>query len=256
MGFAVLQGLVTKGLFKPEEIGVFDPSEAVQARCKAAGFSIFGRVEDGFLACKTLLLAVKPQMMGQALAPLAPLARESGVLVVSLAAGISTTFIQSALGAALPVVRTGPNTPLLVGYGATTLCRSPEVSDEQFDRVCAMFEAIGLIARVEESQMDTYTPVNGSSPAFVYRLIGALEDSAVKRGVPRDAARTLICSTVIGSAHMVLETGQAPADLTAAVCSPGGATLAALASFDQFEFERMIDEAFEGCVRRAGELGQ
>ena len=149
-----------------------------------------------------------------------------------------------------------PNTPLLLGCGATALCPSDNISDEDFDFVKRIFSASGVCQVLPENQMNTVISVNGSSPAYIYLFAKAMRDYAIEQGISESSAMELICSTLKGSAEMLTKSGDDVDTLIRKVSSPGGTTLAALDVLDRGGFYENIKEAMAACTKRAGELGR
>lgn len=256
MGMAILGGCAAKGLIAPAQIGAYDPVEAARKNCEQKGFTVFDSPQEAYRSANMVLLAVKPQMIGDLLQSLKQTAKESKPLVITIAAGISTDYIKSYLGSDTPVIRVMPNTPLLIGQGASALCHTPEVTAEQFSRVRALFDALGVTACIEESQMNAIISVNGSVPAYVYYFLRALMQAAEKEGIDPEVAKLLLCHTFIGSANMVLQSEDDIDELIRKVCSPGGTTLAALAEFDRNGISAAIQAGCDACRNRAEELGK
>lgn len=178
-------------------------------------------------------------------------------VIVSILAGVSSAYLRElAKIQDLRVIRIMPNTPLLVGEGASALCRTDNVSDSEFSYIYSIFENSGVAAKISESKMNEIININGSSPAYVFLFTMAVMKYAEKKGIDYNAALNLFCQTLIGSAKMMLESGKTPEELKVMVTSPGGTTLAALNVFEQRNFVDIILEAFEACVKRAEELGK
>lgn len=205
--------------------------------------------------CSIIFLAVKPQNFAEVLTDLKANVDEH-TLFVSIAAGISTRYITDSLGCQCPVIRTMPNTPLLIGKGATAICRTPNVSDEDFALVQSLFSACGTVTVLDETQMNAVISVNSSSPAYIYLFAKAMMDSAVQQGIDADTALSLICQTFEGSAQMLRQPDLTPETLIKMVSSPGGTTLQALDVLYKSGFEQMIDSAMKACTKRAEELGR
>ncbi len=256
MAGAIINGIVGTKTFSPQKIYVFDVN---QEKCKvlqaSAGIHAADSITELAGRCSILFLAVKPQNFAEVLADLKPVVNDTK-LFVSIAAGISTSYIISALGCPCPVIRTMPNTPLLIGKGATALCRTDNVSDDSFDLVKSLFAACGTVMVLKENQMNAVISVNSSSPAYVYLFAKAMMDSAVKQGIDADTALQLICQTFEGSAGMLRRPDLTPDALIKMVSSPGGTTLKALDVFYEHGFEQIIDDAMTACTKRAEELGR
>jgi len=203
---------------------------------------------------EVLVLAVKPQVMEQALASIAPKLAE-GTLVISILAGVPTARLQAGLPAGARVVRAMPNTPALVGAGATALCKGSAATDADLAAARELFEAGGRVVVVSEAQMDAVTGLSGSGPAYVMTVIEALADGGVKAGLARDVALELATHTVLGSARLLAETGQHPGALRDAVTSPGGTTIHGLAALERGGLRSALIEAVSAAAARSRELG-
>ena len=148
-----------------------------------------------------------------------------------------------------------PNTPSIVGRGATALALSPDLPPQDVARATALFKSVGSVTVVEERLMDAVTGLSGSGPAYVFLIIEALADGGVKAGLPRPVAATLAAQTVLGAATMVLETGLHPAELKDRVASPGGTTIAGLHALEQGGLRAALISAVEAAAERSAELG-
>jgi pyrroline-5-carboxylate reductase len=175
-------------------------------------------------------------------------------LVVSIAAGISLDQLCGWIGHKR-VIRVMPNTPCLVGEGASAFCGSDDVTKEDNDWIESMLSSVGLAVQVEEKQMDAVTGLSGSGPAYVCLIIEALADGGVLAGLPRQMAMKLATQTVLGTARMVAETGRHPGELKDAVASPGGTTIAAIAVLEQNGVRGALVKAVEASAKRSQELG-
>ena len=200
-----------------------------------------------------VILAVKPQ---QAAVVLAAIQQAVGPdkLVVSIMAGVRSTSIEEALASGTRVVRVMPNTPALVGTGATAICAGRNASREDLDCVESIFARTGLVVRVDEKQMDAVTGLSGSGPAYVFTFIEALSDAGVKNGLTREVAAKLALQTVLGAARMLAETGEHPAKLREQVTSPGGTTIAGLHVLENGRFRGTIMDAVDAACQRSKEL--
>jgi len=176
-------------------------------------------------------------------------------LILSIAAGIRLEQMQAWLGAAFPIVRCMPNTPALIGAGATGLIANEHASGAQRKRAETILGAAGRTAWIEtEDLMDTVTALSGSGPAYFFLLVEALEDAAVAQGLPRETARMLASQTCLGAGRMLVEGGEAPGKLRERVTSPGGTTAAALAAFDAGGLRELVAKAVAAAADRAREL--
>jgi pyrroline-5-carboxylate reductase len=255
MAAALIGGLVAKG-FDPRAISVIELSPAARERLGARYPVHIATAPDAAMqGCDTLVLAVKPQDMRPALASLATAVR--GKLVVSIAAGITLGALSRWLGGHRKLVRCMPNTPALIGAGIAGLFALPEVSAEERQRAEAILRAVGDVVWLEDERLlDAVTAVSGSGPAYVFWFIEQLADSAVRLGLPREAALRLALQTVLGAARLAAASTKAPADLRKDVTSKGGTTEAALAVFDAEKLAERFARALEAAARRSEELGK
>lgn len=255
MAGAIINGIIGTGSYPVDQIMVYDSNDEKMKVYREKGFRTALSSVELTLACDIIFLAVKPQNFAEVLEGLRGVVTPKK-LFVTIAAGISTAYIKEALGCECPVVRAMPNTPLLIGKGATALCRSKEVSDQDFALVQSYFASCGIVSTIEETSMNAVISVNGSSPAYVYLFAKAVVDGAVKQGISEETALMLFCQTLVGSAGMLLETGSTPGDLIKMVSSPGGTTLKALDVLYDRGFEQLINDAMLACTKRAEELGK
>ncbi len=220
-------------------------------------------VEDAALiteAPDVVFIAVKPQLISSVLTSLRDLPAYggkagTGPLFVSVAAGITTKRLRELLPEGARVVRTMPNTPLLVGAGMTAVVGDGGASDEDVDLVYGLFACLGRAVVVDELQMDAVCAVSGSGPAYVAAMVESMRDGGVKQGLSYDLAETLALQTVLGTARLIHETNQAPQDVRRAVCSPGGTTLAALDAMDKAGFSAAVEKGVAAATQRSFELG-
>ncbi len=203
----------------------------------------------------TIVLAVKPQVLQSVCAELGHALGDASPLIVSIAAGIRIEQIERWIGRPLPIVRAMPNTPALVGAGATGLIANVRASADDRARAEALLGAAGRTAWIErEALMDAVTALSGSGPAYFFLLVEALEDAAVAQGLPRETARMLASQTCLGAGRMLAESGEAPSTLRERVTSPGGTTAAALAAFEEGGFRELVSDAVAAATERGREL--
>lgn len=255
MAGAIIGGILKKEIARPAGITVYDiraekTAPYAQRGLKAA--SSIGALSD---ASDVVFLSVKPQNYEEVLAELAKSVRPSQI-IVSIAAGISTSYIRSRLGSGAKVVRVMPNTPLLLGEGASALCRGEHVTEDEFDFVKDIFASGGVVEELPEDKMNAVIAVNGSSPAYVYLFAKAVIDEAAAEGIDAETAKRLISKTLVGSAKMLTSSGKTPDELITMVSSPGGTTLKALEALYEHGFEGAVADAMRRCTKRAEELGR
>ena len=232
MATRLSRGFLSAGLATKDRIVASDPyPAAAEAFAAQTGDVSAATNREVATAADVIFLAVKPQQMSQVLIELHGHAKREH-LVISIAAGIPLTALAAGLGDAPRLVRVMPNTPCLVGSGASGYCLGPNATVEDAALVNKLLGAVGIARQVDESLLDAVTGLSGSGPAFVYVLIEALSDGGVKMGLSREVALALAAQTVRGAAEMVLATGEHPGQLKDAVTSPGGTTIAGLAALE------------------------
>lgn len=254
MAEALIGGMLSAKLCRPDSIRAADPAAERRDHLKTQfGIQVSESNRDVASWGDCIVLAVKPQMIGEVLKEIAGELAES--LVVSIAAGVPISRVADLCGRRTRVIRAMPNTPALVQEGMTVLAVGADVGKHDVDDVRRIFEAVGKVVPVEERLMDAVTGLSGSGPAYVFLVIEALIDGGVKMGLPRDIATVLATQTVLGAAHMVLETGQHPASLKDRVTSPGGTTIAGVYRLEQGRLRATLIEAVEAAAKRSQELG-
>ncbi len=253
MATAIINGIVEKKLYEASSIYVYDIDSAKLESFAERGMNKLNAISDVATLCDIIFLAVKPQNFHDVLTEMKESYNPSSI-VVSIAAGISTDKIKSYLGKDAKVVRTMPNTPLMLGYGATALSFVPPVKQNEFDEVLKIFGSVGVTEVLPEEKMNEVISVNGSSPAYVYLFAKAIVDGAVAQGIEYETALNLTVNTMLGSAYMLLNSGKTPDELIKMVSSPGGTTLKALEAFQSHDFNGIVSKAMDACTRRAKEL--
>jgi len=257
MATALARGFVQADLVRPESVSASDPSAEARA---AFGREVPGaKVETAnrsvVSAADVVLLAVKPQQMDDVLAGIRTAVRSES-LVVSIAAGVTLARLAGGLPDGQRIVRVMPNTPCLIGRGASGYSLGPHATVQDGRLVAKLLSAVGVAYEFEEKQLDAVTGLSGSGPAFVYTMIEALGNAGVQMGLPRELAADLAAHTAAGAAEMVLATGETPAALRDRVTSPGGTTLAGLKVLEEGGFQAAVNEAVRAATRRSEELGR
>jgi pyrroline-5-carboxylate reductase len=203
---------------------------------------------------QVVVLSVEPQVLGDVLDVIKRFV-DGNTLFVSVAAGYPIARVASHLSRGARIVRVMPNTPSSVLAGVAALAVGPGVAEGQADVARAMFEAVGTVVVVEERLMDAVTGLSGSGPAYVYVMIEALADGGVKAGLPRHVAEVLATQTVLGTARLLVETGEHPAQWKDRVASPGGTTIAGLHELEAGRLRACLIAAVEAAAKRSAELG-
>ncbi len=255
MAEALIKGLLAKGLADSGTIHAADPSPERQKLLEERyNINVYAAGEDVCKAAKTIILAVKPQVMATVLRSVSPHITQEH-LVISIAAGITLSFLEKGLPPGTRVVRVMPNTPALVLEGAAGICGGTGASDKDVALVMSMFNAVGIAVAVNENLMDAVTGLSGSGPAYCFAFVQGLIDAGVREGIPRPEATELAIQTMAGSAALLRETGKSPADLTAMVTSPGGTTIEGLFRLEKGGFRAAVMDAVHGATTRSRELG-
>jgi len=256
MATAIASGIKNnKHLSEKIKIKAVDPSsDACAAFKSASGYECFTEASDSLLSeAETVILAVKPQVAEAASLPLA--GKISGKLIVSIAAGLKLETLKEWFKSER-IIRLMPNTPLLVGCGASAYSCAEGVSGDDEELINDIFKSMGILHRVTEDLMDTVTALSGSGPAYIFELVQAMCDAAVKLGLPEDTALGLTVQTVSGAAEMLKQGAGTPDELRKAVTSPGGTTEAGLAVLEKNNFRGLICEMIKSAHARSVELGK
>ena len=256
MGFALMKGASagTNIFFTDTD------AEKAQAAAASLGAKVISSNTEAFEKGDYIFFAVKPQVLPQVLAEIAPAAQKRfnssfPPVIVSMAAGWTIEKIQKTIGVKLPVVRIMPNTPALIGRGMLVLSASPEVPAEKISEIENFLGNAGIVDIMDERYMDAVTGLSGSGTAFAYLFIEAMADGGVRAGLPRDKALRYAAQTVIGAAAMIQETGTHPGELKDMVASPGGTTIAGIAALEDGAFRGTVIKAVEAAWKRSTELG-
>jgi pyrroline-5-carboxylate reductase len=257
MARSLIGGLIRTG-FPAAAIGVSEPNaELRDALARDFALAAHASNADAARDADVLVLAVKPQVMKTVSAGLRDIAQARRPLVISIAAGIRIDQLDQWLGGGATIVRAMPNTPALIGAGATGAHANARVSPAQRDIAQSILSATGSMAWIaDEALMDTVTALSGSGPAYFFLLVEALEDAAVSQGLPRATARELVLQTCLGAGRMLREDGAAPAELRRRVTSPGGTTQAALESFAASDFTAIVTRAVAAATQRGLQLSR
>jgi pyrroline-5-carboxylate reductase len=257
MGTALIQGAIRAGVVAAEDVFGCDPYEKSRdAFSTATGAKVTAELAEIVAVSEVLLLCTKPLDVPAALAAAAKSAAGSPKLVISIAAGLTLSALEAAASENFRIIRAMPNTPALVGHGAAGYCLGSRATADDAKSAQSLLAAVGLAVEVPERLMDAVTGLSGSGPAYIYVVIDALADGGVRAGIPRADAVKLAAQTVLGSAAMVLETGEHPAVLKDMVTSPGGTTIAGLAALEKNGLRNALIEAVTAATQRAADLGK
>ncbi|MDQ3592590.1 MAG: pyrroline-5-carboxylate reductase [Actinomycetota bacterium] len=252
MGETLVSGLLRAGRRPGDLLLTERRTERAAELRERYGVDVVSNVEAAAKA-DTMVLVVKPQDMAELLTEVAP-HLSSGPLVVSLAAGITTAFIESLLPAGVAVVRVMPNTPALVDEGMSAISRGAHCDEQHLSEAEKLLSSVGRVLRVPEQQLDAVTAVSGSGPAYLFFVVEAMIEAGVHLGLPRTTAAELVVQTVVGSAKLLRETGEHPTVLREQVTSPGGTTAAAVRELEGHKVRAAFLSALEAARDRSREL--
>ena len=254
MGSSLIGGLIANG-YPASCLSGIDPDEAQRGKlAQQHGIRVAPTIAEGVPGAEVLVLAVKPQIIPTALAEVKPALRGARPLALSIAAGVRSAPISAALGG-VPVVRAMPNTPALLGAGATGLYAAADVSAAQRQLATHIMQAAGVVVWLDdESKLDAVTAVSGSGPAYFFLIVELLEKIAAELGLSKEQAHLLSVETAYGAARMLKESGADAATLRQRVTSAGGTTERALQVFDEGGLEPLLRRALTACRDRSVEL--
>jgi pyrroline-5-carboxylate reductase len=255
MAEALVKGLVAAGVVEPRQIWGSEPRrDRAKEIADRYGIHVTQDNVEVVRHADIVVLSVKPQILPKVLDEVAP-HLPAGTLVISVAAGTPIAAIERKLSPGTRVVRTMPNTPALVGAGATAIAAGPHARDEDVEATRRIFDAVGMTVVLDESQLDAVTGLSGSGPAYVFLIIEALSDAGVKMGLSRYNAQALAAQTVLGSAKLLIETNEHPGRLKDMVTSPGGTAIAGLHTLEAGGLRTTLINAVEAATNRSRELG-
>ncbi len=254
MGETLLSGLLRAGRRVEDMlVGERRPERARELE-ERYGVTVLDNLEAAQKA-DTVAVVVKPQDMGDLLKEIAPAVRP-GQLVVSLAAGITTSFLESHLAEGVAVVRVMPNTPALVDEGMAAIARGSHCDEEHLAEAESLMASIGRVMRVPERQLDAVTAVSGSGPAYIFFVVESMIEAGVHLGLPRSTAAELVVQTLVGSAKLLRETGEHPTVLREQVTSPAGTTAAAMRELEDHKVRAAFLAALEAARDRSRALAE
>ena len=229
--------------------------EKAEALAAEVGCSVAKSNREAAKGAEYIFLCVKPKLIRGVIEEIGP-ALDGKKALVSVAAGVMTADLMACAEENTPILRIMPNTCAAIGKGMTALCGARSASEKHFADVEAILAQTGRVERIPEDQMDAFSAVAGCGPAFIYPLIEALADGGVMAGLPRAAALTYAAQMVLGSAAMVLETGEHPGKLKDDVCSPGGSTIAGVAALERHGYRAAAMDAVLCAFERNKQLGK
>lgn len=256
MAGALIKGILASGVLAPEQVLVTDVRKPrLEELREKHGVRVVASNEEAARLADVIVLATKPQVFDRLL-PEVKRGVRADSLVVSIAAGIPISAIEKLLPENTRVVRTMPNTPAIVDAGATAISAGTHATDADVTLARALFDSVGVTVVLDEYLLDAVTGLSGSGPAYMFLIIEALSDAGVKVGLHRDSAQLLAAQTVLGSAKLLLETGEHPGRLKDMVTSPGGTAIAGLSSLEAGGLRTTLINAVETATARARMLGE
>ena len=254
MAEALVRGILKANLVEKENLLVTDVNlKRLEFFNETLGVKGISDNKEAILFSDIIVLSVKPQMMANILDEITVVVQPTQK-VISIAAGITTKFIESKLTKEIPVIRVMPNTPALIGHGMTGICAGKYAQTEDMELARAIFEAVGKVVVVKEEQMDAVTALSGCGPAYVFTIVEVLTEAGVSLGLPEEISLTLAIETMEGAAKMLKETNEHPTILRNKVTSPGGATIAALNVLEEKGFREIFIQAVTAAAKRSKEL--
>ncbi|MGA2090839.1 MAG: pyrroline-5-carboxylate reductase [Endomicrobiales bacterium] len=256
MAEALFSGFIASRLVSARHISATDlRTDHLQKLVKQYGIVACHDNETAVAQADIIFLAVKPQHIESVLTQIGPLVK-TRQLVVSIAAGVTTKYIESFFSGHVPVIRSMPNTPALMQSGATALTQGTYATRTHAQVVRRLFETVGIVVDVAEKQINAVTALSGSGPAYVFYLCEAMENAGVELGLSRTVAGSLARQTVFGSGVMLTRSPEDAKELRRKVTSPGGTTQAAINFFDDKKFVKIVAGALVEAHKRAGELSR
>lgn len=255
MGSAIMKGICGSSMAENITLYAFDPSQEAMVRTEQLGVKTMPDSAELVSVCDYVFLAVKPQQLDDVLEVIKPEVTKDKV-IISICAGITDEYIASKTVDGAKVIMVMPNTPLLLGEGATALSRSESVSDDEFSLVCSIFGSCGIYSVIPKDKMKEIIAINGSSPAFIYLYAQSFIEYAKSVGIDEKVATELFAKSLTGSAKMITDSGKTIDELITMVSSKGGTTIAGLEKLRANGLDKAVKECCEACTKRAYELSK
>ena len=252
MAGAIIRGIIGNGLLDGKNISVFDTDESKTAQMEGEGVKVCADVEELQDSSDIVFLCVKPNIVPAALSAIT----KPGRAIVSIAAGVRSEKIKSLLKVDARILRIMPNTPLIVGKGASGFEVPSTLTKEEYSFIKDIFQSLGKVVEVEAPLMDAVTGISGSGPAYMYYFLKALADAGVAQGLKPEDSVKLALQTMQGAAEMAERSDKPLETLIKEVCSPGGTTIEALAVFDKMDLNGIVDKAVDACTKKSFKLSE
>jgi len=254
MGSALVSGTLKSGLISKDKVLATDVRpERLKYIREREGIPTTESNREAVEKSDVIVLAVKPQVIGQVLSEIREVVTGNKI-IISIAAGITTGFIEKALGREVAVVRVMPNTPCLLGAGASGISPGKYAGEEEEAIAEEMMRGVGIVVKVPEEMLDAVTALSGSGPGYIFYIVELLVEAGMELGLSEDDARKLVGQMILGAARMVMETGESPQVLKDRVASPGGTTEAALRYLEEKGFQKILIAAVKEAAKRSKEL--
>ncbi|SDH90317.1 pyrroline-5-carboxylate reductase [Alteribacillus bidgolensis] len=256
MAESILGGLLSEKLVNPQQIVVTNKTndQRLNELNERYSISIAESKEDAMKKADLVILAMKPKHIEDGISSIKEYTTDNH-LIISVLAGVSTSYIEEQFGMKTAVVRAMPNTSSKVSASATALCRGYYASVHQLDTASALFAAIGTVSIFDEAKMDAVTGISGSGPAYFYYFVEAMEIAAKEAGLPETEAKELIVQTLAGAAKRLQNSDQPPSALYNEVMSPGGTTEAAFKTLERHSVQEHFKNSIKEAIKRSKELG-
>ncbi len=254
IGGILLEAFLRRGIAGPGDLmGTMQHPQKAAEAARRLDVPVHTDNRSAARAADVILLCVKPQSLAALLEEIRP-ELTPRKLLISVVASASTAYIESRAGAEIPLVRAMPNTPATVGCGVTAICKGRWASDANMRTAQALFSSVGRVVTVDDAQMDAVTGLSACGPAYIYIILESLAEAGVKVGLPRELATQLAAQTALGSAQVVLQTGNHPALLKDDVTTPGGCTIDGLLELEEGRLRVTLIKAVVKATQRAKEL--
>lgn len=255
MAEAMISGLIANQIIASNQIWATNHSNDERLKALENKYSIHTSrdYEELFQNSTIVILAMKPKDVRSSISAIRDYLSEEK-LILSVIAGISSTWIEQMLEMKIPVVRAMPNTSAAVGKSATAIAAGTYSDEHHIHIATSFFQSIGTVTVVDEKDLHAVTGVSGSGPAYLYYLAECMEDSAIKQGLPKSIARQLVIQTFLGAAEMLNTSNETPEILRKNVMSPGGTTEAGIRALDEYQFKQAVQACIDSAVKRSHEL--
>ena len=252
MGSAIAEGALLKGVVKAGNVYVYNRSNPAMLRAEELGFNTVSSENELWESSDIILLAVKPQYMQEALSAVKETTEPKAV--ISVAAGLTVERLREMMPGPARILRTMPNTPVMVGEGITALCEGSDLTEDELEFAEDIFNSIGLTQWIREEDINAIGALSGGAPAYAAMFIEALADGGVKCGLKRDVSYKLAAQTLLGAAKMILDLDLHPAQLKDMVTSPKGTTIEAVEALEKGGFRYAVMDAVVKATEKGGKM--